>query len=878
MESWQRYPGAQSTPQTAEEAPGRRRASSSAGARASAPLLAVDEEKRAANDLATDQYPNGMQQAPRQQQPHYPTTNFEELPPPMHQGSYTHGQQVDPYAPQGYTGPSFVVASLRLCIFHMLNALLGLVASAVLSAGICAAATLLPVCCIGLLIFRVLVFIVLALAQWDITLGNYVAPAHQCAYTQLPPYGLVVGDVSGYRLSPNLAFFSPLSLMAMLYFVAVKPVIGCLSFLAVMLVVAPVASFVTSLTSLTSHYHGYHPLEAFDVDVVSFSRYPGLSLVGAICVTLLGIALMQLVAKISLQATRFFCCEKFSVTSRFAGPSPSMPYQYQHQYQPIAQNGATSYGARCDVVEVAGRQGRWCLMYPNIETALSHGSRYGTPSFPSTNASERQAIAAAEGPVYTQRGQLFTDYYVPPSYGQAPLSNRYHQERNHPAQHGFIVTTLQLALFHLFNTFLGVFAFAAVVTSVHFAVALIPLCCLGLLVFRGVVVLVRWLAEQDVKLSNYFAAADEDEVFLDVPDEALGGFRGVRLAPGLSYFSPLSVLVALYFSSVKMLLSIASFIVLVLFVLLPMVLVAANNGMDMPIQVGEYDSDRINLRDYPVESFIVWGCLFILTIVLMHLVASLSRAATRFFCCERIPTSDYYIPTAQYPATGNATARAGRSVQAVVCQALKVLVFLVLNYTLAVTSFVVVLFGIALTLGSLALCCLGVVVFQGLLYLAPLLARLDVALHNFVEPVERKLYGHIPHHGESSSPLSRPSLAVLLYFATAKLGVGVLSALVVISTFSLPIHALTSPSFRDESFDQGWLNATVFVVFAVILLVSGIAAMPYVAKLSCVTTRLLCREVFTTIHTRDYVPASPPDEPLDVTLPTYGTSQRAQHA
>ncbi|RLN94379.1 hypothetical protein BBJ28_00008429 [Nothophytophthora sp. Chile5] len=451
MESWQRYPGTQSAPQAAEEAPDRRGASSSAGVRASAPRLAVDEEKRAANDLATDQYPNGMQQVPHQQQPYYPTTNFEELPPSRNQQGYAYGQQVDPYTPQGYAGypstrmtpgylppqqrqqqqqqayrfptqdspyedlwthqgprqiqqpmpvrgewvplndrrsghqnggwmrghggggngggmrppcppgrrgrwgnggaltssrqdrPSFVVATLRLCIFHTLNALLGLVASAVLSAGICAAATLLPVCCIGLLIFRVLVFIVLALAQWDITLGNYVAPAHQCAYTHLPPYGLVVGDggLSGYRLSPNLAFFSPLSLMAMLYFVVVKPVIGCLSLLAVMLVVSPVASIVASLTS---HYHGYRPLEAFDVDIMSFSRYPGLSLVGAICVTLLGIALMQLVSKISLQATRFFCCEKFSVTSRFAGP-PSMPYQYQHQYQPIAQNGATSYGA-----------------------------------------------------------------------------------------------------------------------------------------------------------------------------------------------------------------------------------------------------------------------------------------------------------------------------------------------------------------------------------------------------------------------------------------------------------------------------------------------------------------------------------------------------
>ncbi|KAE9334529.1 hypothetical protein PR003_g13468 [Phytophthora rubi] len=56
-------------------------------------------------------------------------------------------------------------------------------------------------------------------------------------------------------------------------------------------------------------------------------------------------------------------------------------------------------------------------------------------------------------------------------------------------------------------------------------------------------------------------------------------------------------------------------------------------------------------------------------------------------------------------------------------------------------------------------CCLGVVMFQGLLYLTPLLARLDVALHNFVESAENKLYGQIPHYGESGSHLARPSLA-----------------------------------------------------------------------------------------------------------------------
>ncbi|KAL3662918.1 hypothetical protein V7S43_011866 [Phytophthora oleae] len=231
--------------------------------------------------------------------------------------------------------PGFVMSTLRLCVYHVLNMIFALVACGILSAGICTAASLIPVCCVGLLIFQVLVHIVFSLAQWDIKLGNYITPPHQATYSNLIPPERLIGreGFSGYRISPGLAFFSPLSLMAMLYFVLVKPVIGALSFLSVLLVVAPTVSFITSLTS---QYQGeyYDSIQIYGVSSTSLSRYPGLSLVGAICVTLLGVALMQLVAKISLGATRFFCCEKFAVTTRFA------PYQYQT----LSSNGVTSYG------------------------------------------------------------------------------------------------------------------------------------------------------------------------------------------------------------------------------------------------------------------------------------------------------------------------------------------------------------------------------------------------------------------------------------------------------------------------------------------------------------------------------------------------------
>ncbi|GMF41964.1 unnamed protein product [Phytophthora fragariaefolia] len=215
------------------------------------------------------------------------------------------------------------------------------------------------------------------------------------------------------------------------------------------------------------------------------------------------------------------------------------------------------------------------------------------------------------------------------------------------------------------------------------------------------------------------------------------------------------------------------------------------------------------------------------------------------------------------------------SVTAAALRAARVLVFLVLNYALASAAFAVIVFGVAFSLGSLALCCLGVVMFQGLLYLAPLLARLDVALHNFAGPAENKLYGQIPYYGEGGAYLARPSLAVLLYFSSAKLGVGVLSAMVVVIPLSMPIHALTSPLFREQYFSEGWFNLCAFMAVATALLVSGFVAMPHVVRLSCITTRLLCREVFPSIYTRDYV-LSAPSEPLDSALPSYGTNQPTQ--
>ncbi|KAH7469030.1 uncharacterized protein KRP23_10470 [Phytophthora ramorum] len=305
-------------------------------------------------------------------------------------------------------------------------------------------------------------------------------------------------------------------------------------------------------------------------------------------------------------------------------------------------------------------------LYPDIEAPVDprYGAAYPAANSPPMTAaeSERWPLTAAV-PSYTQQQQEpYNAYYVPPSYGAPPAENRHchrhHQnDRHHRSYHVqadcnhevFVLLTLKLGLFHSLNALLGLVAFVAVVTGVHVAVGLIPLCCLGLLVFRGVVALVRWLATLDVKLSNYVASPGEERILIADADQPLGAFVGLRLSPELSYFSPVSLLGALYFSTVKFVLSIVSLIVVSLFVALPMALLAFSSDDDTEWTIKVHHHKRVDMREHPFAFYVVWGCLYILTIVAMHVVAWLSRAMTKFFCCERVSASEYTIPIVHYP-------------------------------------------------------------------------------------------------------------------------------------------------------------------------------------------------------------------------------------
>lgn len=202
----------------------------------------------------------------------------------------------------------------------------------------------------------------------------------------------------------------------------------------------------------------------------------------------------------------------------------------------------------------------------------------------------------------------------------------------------FVRRTLKLLVFHALNSSLGVIGFVTVVVGSALSIGLLPLCCFGVLVFRVVLYLVGFLAELDVSLYNFIAPAEE-HVYLSIPRRAaVLGISGERLSPKLSSFSPLALLAALYFATIKFVLSLLSAITLSFSVSFP--LNALSEG-ELPDGFSGF---------FGLLMFLFLSAVFLfIGVALMHGVASLSRRATRYFCCEKFSTYRY-VHTEHYPA------------------------------------------------------------------------------------------------------------------------------------------------------------------------------------------------------------------------------------
>lgn len=236
---------------------------------------------------------------------------------------------------------------------------------------------------------------------------------------------------------------------------------------------------------------------------------------------------------------------------------------------------------------------------------------------------EREHIPMAKPVLTDESTPVHVAYIGPHSTGQR--------------KQGFLRTTLKLVVFHALNSSLGMIGFVTVVVGSALSIVLLPLCCLGVFTFRILLYLVGFLAELDVSLYN-FISPPEEHVYVSIPRRAaVLGISGERLSPKLSSFSPLALLATLYFVTVKFALSILSAIVLSITVSVPL----------DALTDGDTSQGFHGFLGFLLFAF-VSVVLFVLGASLMHCVASLSRRATRYFCCEKFSTYRY-VHTEHYP-------------------------------------------------------------------------------------------------------------------------------------------------------------------------------------------------------------------------------------
>ena len=213
--------------------------------------------------------------------------------------------------------------------------------------------------------------------------------------------------------------------------------------------------------------------------------------------------------------------------------------------------------------------------------------------------------------------------------------------------------TLKLVLFHIFNAVLGIAAFAIVLTGSCVSVALLPLCCFGLVIFRILLALVGFLGELDVRCYNLIAPSDKHVYVNTIPRHPMGSsVAGERLSPTISSFSPGSLLALLYFATVKFAMGILSLVSISL-------VLGVFSSLLYPSTIVINDEGRVYSFQNDTLSFLLLEAVVLLVgVASMHIVAWVSTGVTRFVCCERFETYRYvqigqYVPaTVAYGSTG----------------------------------------------------------------------------------------------------------------------------------------------------------------------------------------------------------------------------------
>ncbi|CAK4623390.1 unnamed protein product [Aphanomyces euteiches] len=136
------------------------------------------------------------------------------------------------------------------------------------------------------------------------------------------------------------------------------------------------------------------------------------------------------------------------------------------------------------------------------------------------------------------------------------------------------------------------------------------------------------------------------------------------------------------------------------------------------------------------------------------------------------------------------------------------IVYFLVNLVFAVISFAVVVALASIGVGLIPLCCIGLVVFQLLLFAVYFMALCDVFLYNCTAPQNEQITVRIlrqrPYHysGHGLSPnfdiFSKESVVAVLYFIVVKFPMAIILSAISLTLLASAILFLSFPKYKDD--------------------------------------------------------------------------------
>lgn len=256
-----------------------------------------------------------------------------------------------------------------------------------------------------------------------------------------------------------------------------------------------------------------------------------------------------------------------------------------------------------------------------------------TPSAPDMRSSEenvsKQSLPMAiavplDSPIHNPRT---------PAGSQVNSNSNHHQQRHWLASWALRIPAL--LVFHVLNFVLAVSAFVLVVTLGSLSVGLVPLCCVGVVIFQLLAWLTEFAVELDVTFANMVTPATGScsGEKLRVHQRITSGFTAKDrhgFISRLTFVAPRTIGAMVYLLTTKFVVGILSCTVAAMVVGGPVTAIVM--AVERP---REYQFVGFTYADHPVAYVFLAVGMLLLGLVLLPAVASLSWRLTKAVCAEK---------------------------------------------------------------------------------------------------------------------------------------------------------------------------------------------------------------------------------------------------